>query len=236
MFAHIAWTTRDRAHLIDAPLAGFLADLFPITCRQERANLLELGMVRTHVHMLVRLHPTTQIPRLLQRLKGASAVLSARKDLPKTGRTLRWAKGYNIESVSPRAIGSVQEYVRTQAIRHPSEVIPNWPAKPDDETRSDSPGPCGLAGRSASRDALIAVRAKVAISDTSRDAAISRGKKSTKLVRRRLPARCPLHPDREARAVDPDSGSSARLEAARRCCAARVRRAVLQLGHPQRHR
>jgi REP element-mobilizing transposase RayT len=35
--------------------------------------VLSLGIVRTHVHLLVRLHPTTSIPRPVQRLKGGSA-------------------------------------------------------------------------------------------------------------------------------------------------------------------
>ena len=154
LFAHIVWTTRDRAPLIDAPLADFIAHLFPITCRQERANLLELGIVQTHGHMLVRLHPTTQVPRLLQRLKGASAVLARRRGLPRNGCTLRWAKGYNIESVSPRVIPRVRRYVRYQARHHLSEAIPGWPAKPHTtslsatsaETRLSGRGPGGLVG------------------------------------------------------------------------------------------
>ena len=128
LFAHVVWTTRDRTPLIDAPLADFLTHLFPITCRQERAHLLALGIVQTHVHMLVRLHPTTQVPRLLQRLKGSSAVIARRRGLPQNGGPLRWAKGYNIESVSPRVAPTVRWYVRSQARHHPSEVIPGWPA------------------------------------------------------------------------------------------------------------
>ncbi len=41
--------------------------------------MLHLGILQTHVHLLVRMHPTTQLPRLLQRLKGASAVLAGRR-------------------------------------------------------------------------------------------------------------------------------------------------------------
>jgi putative transposase len=134
LFVHIVWTTRDRAPLVDAPTAGFLEHLFPITCRQERANLLALGMVQTHVHMLVRLHPTTQIPRLLQRLKGGSAVLAGREGLPLHGRPLRWAKGYGIASVSPQQLSSVFGYVRDQARRHPTEAIPGWPLDSEAES------------------------------------------------------------------------------------------------------
>ena len=79
IYAHISWTTRERARIIDVPLARFLARLFSITCRQERARMLDLGILQTHVHLLVRMHPTTQLPKLLQRLKGASAVPAGRR-------------------------------------------------------------------------------------------------------------------------------------------------------------
>ncbi len=124
IFAHISGTTRERARVIDLASARFLARLFPITCRQERARVLDLAILQTHVHLLVRMHPTTQLPRLLQRLKGASAVLAGRRGLPENGRTLRWAKGYDVESVSPRAVSAVSQYIRNQHRQHPAEVIP----------------------------------------------------------------------------------------------------------------
>ena len=129
IYVHISWTTRERARVIDLPSARFLARLFPITCRQERARMLDLGILQTHVHLLVRIHPTTQLPKLLQRLKGASAVLAARRDLPENGRTLHWAKGYDVESVSPRAVSAVGQYIGNQHRQHPSETIPGWPRR-----------------------------------------------------------------------------------------------------------
>ncbi len=89
--------------------------------------MLDLGILQTHVHLLVRMHPTTQLPKLLQRLKGASAVLAGRRGLPENGRTLRWAKGYDVESVSPRAVSPVSQYIRNQHRQHPSEIIAGWP-------------------------------------------------------------------------------------------------------------
>ncbi len=140
IFAHICWTTRERARLIDLPSAQFLAHLFPITCRQERARILDLGILQTHVHVLVRMHQTTQLPKLLQRLKGASAVLAGRRGLPENGRTLRWAKGYDVESVSPRAVSAVSQYIRNQHRQHPTEVIPGWlPGGREENNFSETP-------------------------------------------------------------------------------------------------
>src|SRR5881628_3004637 len=74
LYYHIVWTTRDRQHLIDAGLARFLCRFLRGVARQERAHILEIGMVETHVHVLVRAHPTTDISRLLNQDRGASVV------------------------------------------------------------------------------------------------------------------------------------------------------------------
>src|SRR6266516_4220194 len=70
IYCHIVWTTRNREALIDAGLARFLCGFLRGVASQEAARLLEIGMDRTHVHLLVRIRPTTNVSRLLQRLKG----------------------------------------------------------------------------------------------------------------------------------------------------------------------
>ena len=124
IFIHVIWTTRDRLPLIDAEVAEYLGANFPIIARQERANVLDVGIVRTHVHLLVRLHPTTSITRLLQRIKGGTAA-GVNKRCPTMD--LRWAKGYNVDSVSQRALNAVGSYVREQHLHHPREAIDGWP-------------------------------------------------------------------------------------------------------------
>ena len=126
LYVHIVWTTRDRQPLIDAPVAAFLATHLPLIVRQERGSALELGLVSTHLHLLLRIHPSTSIPRLLQRMKGGTAVGAVTVRDRALG-PLRWAKGYSISSVSERAIRRVGAYVREQHLRHPTEAIEGWP-------------------------------------------------------------------------------------------------------------
>ena len=38
-----------------------------------------MGVVRSHLHLLIRLHPTTSIPRLLQRMKGGSSAIAMKE-------------------------------------------------------------------------------------------------------------------------------------------------------------
>ena len=117
LYVHIVWTTRGREPTIDATVARFLTRFLPAVARQARAGLHAVGIVRTHIHLLLQLHPTTNISRLLQRLKGGSSVLANREG--HAARPLRWARGYNIEFGEPtRARGCAG--VRAAAADAPS--------------------------------------------------------------------------------------------------------------------
>ncbi len=138
LLVHIVWTTRDRAATIDRHRAAFLWENLPIIARQERARILELGIVATHLHLLVRLHPSTVIPRLLQRMKGGTATL-INKQVVAQGPALRWAKGYSVISVSPRQLDIAAAYVRHQPTHHPHEAIPGWSGQPVASATSAEP-------------------------------------------------------------------------------------------------
>jgi len=120
---HVTWTTRDRLPTIKLASAEFLAELLPRIAHQERGEILGMGIVETHIHIAIRIHPATSLPRLLQRLKGASASLHRRQ----FDRPLRWAKGYNVDSVGSRALPILLDYVTTQHLHHPDQAIAGWP-------------------------------------------------------------------------------------------------------------
>ena len=125
LLVHIVWTTRDRSPTIDRARAAYLWEHLPIIARQERARILEFGIVATHVHLLVRLHPSTVVPPLLQRMKGGTANTINRHE--RSGApALRWAKGYSITSVSPRNQESAATYIRRQPKHHPDDAIRGW--------------------------------------------------------------------------------------------------------------
>ena len=125
-------------------MAQFLCDYLPAVLAQERAGLLALGIVRSHVHVLAAVHPETRIPRLVQRLKGGSSCLAGREGAVRV--PVRWAKGYSIESVSPRAVDAAARYVRDQADHHPDEAIEGWEApRLQPQSRAGALSPVGSA-------------------------------------------------------------------------------------------
>jgi REP element-mobilizing transposase RayT len=121
-YALLTWTTRDREPLIDAGCAVFLRRFLPLAARRAGAEVLALGVVNNHVHLLLRLGALVDIPTLVQRLKGASARIANRDGV--TGAApLRWARGYDIRSVSPRALPSAQAYLARQDEHHPGLAV-----------------------------------------------------------------------------------------------------------------
>ena len=125
IFLHVVWTTRDRAELIDAARARWLQRELPRIAQRENAQVLELGVVSTHLHLLLRIQSTTSLPRLLQLLKGGSAhgINSGTASRPAD---LRWAKGYSVRSVGPAELERIANYIRNQPRHHPAEAITDW--------------------------------------------------------------------------------------------------------------
>ncbi|MBK7786904.1 MAG: transposase [Gemmatimonadetes bacterium] len=89
LFAHVVWTTLDRAPILTAGVAEFLVRYLPAMAARDRARMLAVGIVATHLHLLLRLHPQTDIPRMIQRMKSGSARLAL---LEGHAGYLRWAR------------------------------------------------------------------------------------------------------------------------------------------------
>ena len=125
LYLHLAWTTRDREPLINATRADFLCRFLRGSARHHRSYVLEVGLVSTHVHLLLRTHPTTELSRLVQVLKGGSAAV-ANRELPPGPAPLRWAAGYSVNSVGASGLDQVRAYLRAQPRRDPAECIVGW--------------------------------------------------------------------------------------------------------------
>jgi len=126
LYYHLVWTTKNRLPLITAPIAGMLCRLLRVIALDEQARILEIGLVQTHLHLLLTAHPQADWARLVQRLKGASSMQINRTWGSARVAGFRWEPGYSLETVSPRQVPRVREYVRNQPSHHPVEAIEGW--------------------------------------------------------------------------------------------------------------
>ena len=119
---HVVWTTQLRARFIDVAGARFLCTNLRAMAREHRAVVLEIGMVATHVHLLLRVEPLNDLTKMIGRMKGASSRIAKRDEIC----PISWADGYNVESVSPADEAKLRHYLRAQPYRHPTEAIEGW--------------------------------------------------------------------------------------------------------------
>jgi len=122
IYFHLTWSTLGRRPMIDSPTHAFLHEYFRKIAVQERATIVSLGLLRTHVHLLVRTGPRYDLPRLVQLLKGGSSYAASRQ--PGNVLGLRWNREYSVTSVSPKLVPQAMAYIDSQDGRHPSEAIP----------------------------------------------------------------------------------------------------------------
>ena len=118
LYALLTWTTDGRLPQVGPAVAEFLRRFLPAEALRHGARLIELGIVRNHVHALLELPSRFDVPRLVQGLKGGSARI-ANRDGYVQGAPLRWANGYDLRSVGVRDLKRAMGYVRDQGKRHP---------------------------------------------------------------------------------------------------------------------
>ena len=107
--------------MIDAATREFLEEFFRKTASRHEVEIVEIAMLKTHVHMVIRTPPRIDLPRLVQFFKGGSSFAASRQ--PNNVLGLRWAPEYSSTSVGPRQLDTVRQYLRNQPNHHADEAI-----------------------------------------------------------------------------------------------------------------
>ena len=128
IYLHVAWTTLGRRPMIDASTQRFLDGFFRRVAISERVDVVALAILRTHVHMILRLPTRFDLPRLMQLMKGGSSYEASRLQGNHLG--LRWSREYSADSISPAALPRALAYVGAQNQHHPMEAIAATRASP----------------------------------------------------------------------------------------------------------
>lgn len=120
VFVHLVWATWDRAPL----LTPKVRERVYLCIREEAARLgaeiIEIGGIEDHVHVLLRMPATVSLADLVKQLKGSSSHLANHEVVP---RGFKWQGGYSAFSVSRRAVGAVRDYIRRQEEHHRDGTI-----------------------------------------------------------------------------------------------------------------
>jgi len=107
--------------MIDGATRDFLSDFLRRTAVRERAEIVAVAILQTHVHVLVRSGPRVDLSRLVQLMKGGSSHAASRRAGNQLG--LRWAREYSATTVSPKTLSRAVHYLESQDQHHPGEGV-----------------------------------------------------------------------------------------------------------------
>ena len=121
LYVHIIFATKGRLPLIDSAWLGELHAYMAGTLRGLNTKPEIIGGVADHVHALVQIKPTTDLPRLIGELKKASTFWIQREK----GRVnFGWQVGYAALSASPFERRDLISYIRAPP---PGETLRSIP-------------------------------------------------------------------------------------------------------------
>lgn len=113
---HFVWATWDRQPLITENSQRDLYRYMETVCRDDRCEVLAVGGMADHVHLLVLLSNTITLADLMKHVKGGSSRFVTKNLKP--GSAFAWQGSYSAFSVSRSHLRGVIGYIETQEQHH----------------------------------------------------------------------------------------------------------------------
>jgi putative transposase len=116
VIVHIIFSTKDREPWLGSDVGPRMHAYLATVCRDLGADLVRIGGVADHVHIVTTLPRTVSQAQLIEQIKKVSSKWI--KTLDARYRGFFWQRGYGAFSVSPSQLEAVLEYVDTQQEHH----------------------------------------------------------------------------------------------------------------------
>jgi REP element-mobilizing transposase RayT len=113
---HIIFSTKNREPWLDSTVRPRMHSYLATICRDLGAELVRVGGVADHVHIITMLPRTLSQAQLIEQIKKASSKWI--KALDARYRGFFWQRGYGAFSVSPSQLEAVLQYVDAQQEHH----------------------------------------------------------------------------------------------------------------------
>ena len=137
VFLHIVWATWDRLPLLTPEIEREVQRAIGAKVEELGAQLVAIGGIEDHVHLLVRLPATLTVADLVKQVKGASSHLVTHGLGP--GHVFKWQGAYGAVSVCPDDVAQVSDYIARQREHHADRtLITEWEPGVEDEAATGS--------------------------------------------------------------------------------------------------
>ena len=122
VYVHIVWGTWDRLPLLTGELERRVHRAIGAKCEDLGAEVIALGGMEDHIHLLVRLPATLCVADLAKQVKGASSHLATHEVLGRD-QFFKWQGAYGAVSVSPQHLPRVSDYIARQREHHAAGTL-----------------------------------------------------------------------------------------------------------------
>ena len=116
VIVHIIFSTKDREPWLDSNVRPRMHAYLATICRDVGSELVHVGGVADHVHIVTTLPRTLSQAQLIEQIKKTSSKWI--KAVDTRYRTFAWQRGYGAFSVSPSQLDAVLQYIDGQKEHH----------------------------------------------------------------------------------------------------------------------
>ena len=113
---HVVFSTRYRRKLIQNEFQEQLYEYIGGIVRFYKGQLIEIGGMEDHLHLLVDFSPARSISDTIRPIKANASRWA--KGFATTGYGFEWQKGYSACTLSYRQREAVRRYIRNQPAHH----------------------------------------------------------------------------------------------------------------------
>ena len=121
LHVHLIWATWDRLPVLTKERQERVYACIQAECNALKAEVLAIGGVADHVHVLVRIPPTLAISLVVKQIKGASSHLATHEIDP--ANFFKWQGGYIAFAVSKSLVPTVRAYILNQEAHHRDKTL-----------------------------------------------------------------------------------------------------------------
>ena len=133
-YIHFVWGTYQRFRLITPEIEEALYRCIQGEVRQVGADVLAIGGMPDHVHLVVAFPATLSFGDFMRRIKSVSSKCASETLLPADS-FFKWQDGYGLFTLGMNQVEAAIRYVKNQKRHHAnSKLWPEW-------EESDEPSP-----------------------------------------------------------------------------------------------
>ena len=121
VYYHITFQTRRRIPAIYDEVEAYFREVVPHIARRGEFTVLEIGVVPTHVHLLIEKAPWADLIAIIREIQAHTSthILERFPELALDLKTDRfWAEGYHYERHGEKSLETVRRYIRNQKRHH----------------------------------------------------------------------------------------------------------------------